>query len=135
MSLKNKEVVEKVNAAFARSDIEAFLAFCADDFVWTMVGEKIVQGKDGIREWMGSGPAEPPTFSVDAVVGEGDFVSAFGDMTMKEKDGSVGSYSYSDVYRFRGDKIAELKAFVIRTDRPAVQVDPARAKDRIEPAR
>ena len=117
MSVRNKEVVEKVNAAFAKGDVEAFLACCADDVVWTMVGDKTVKGKGAIREWMGSMPMDPPKFSVDAVVADGDFATAFGDMTMTEKDGSIVPYSYCDVYRFRGDKIVELNAFVIRTDR------------------
>ena len=117
MPVKNKEVIEKVNAAFARGDVEAILSYCADDFTWTMVGEKPVKGKAAVREWMRSGPSEPPQFTVDAVLADGDFVTAFGDMTMKEKDGAVVPYSYCDVYRFSGDRIVELKAFVIKTDR------------------
>jgi hypothetical protein len=35
-------------------------------------------------------------------------------MTMNEK-GAVVPYSYCDVWRFRGDKLAELRAFVIKT--------------------
>jgi ketosteroid isomerase-like protein len=80
-----------------------------------MVGENSVKGKDAIRQWMGSMPAEPPQFTVAQVIGEGDFVTAFGDMTMKEKDGSLAPYSYCDIYRFRGDKIAELRSYVIKT--------------------
>lgn len=38
MTARNKEVIEKVNAAFARNDVEAFLSYCTDDFEWTMVG-------------------------------------------------------------------------------------------------
>ena len=54
MSAKNKEIVEKVNAAFAEGSVEGFLSFCADDVVWTMVGDKTVKGKDAIRQWMAS---------------------------------------------------------------------------------
>ena len=42
-------------------------------------------------------------------------MTAYGDMNMKEKDGSKAPYSYCDIYRFRGDKIAELSSFVIKT--------------------
>ena len=117
MSVKNKAVVEQVNAGFARGDIDAVLRHCTDDFVWTMVGDRTVKGKPAIREWMGSMPSEAPAFSVDAVVGDGDFVTAFGEMRMKDKDGSLAGYAYCDVYRFTGDRIAELRAFVIKTDR------------------
>jgi len=116
MSEKNKEIIEKVNAAFAEGSTEGFLSFCADDVQWTMVGDKTVKGKEAIRQWMTSMPSEPPKFTVANVIAEGDFVTAFGDITMKDKDGKTVPYSYCDIYRFRGDKIVELRAFVIKTE-------------------
>jgi ketosteroid isomerase-like protein len=116
MSVKNKEIVDKVNAAFAEGSVEGFLSFCADDVVWTMVGDKTVKGKDAIRQWMASMDMEPPKFTVTHVIAEGDFVMAHGDMTTKDKDGKVVLYAYCDIYRFRGDKIVELRAFVIQTE-------------------
>ena len=53
---------------------------------------------------------------VEPVIAEGDFVVARGDMTMKDKDGKTVPYSYCDVYRFQGDKIAELNSFVVKTE-------------------
>ena len=49
-----KAIVNKVNEAFANNDVEGFLALCASDVVWTMVGDRTVKGKDEIRKWMGS---------------------------------------------------------------------------------
>jgi ketosteroid isomerase-like protein len=114
MSLKNKQAIEQVNAAFARNDVEGFLSYCADDFVFHMVGSDPVKGKDAIRKWMASGPSEPPNFTVDTMVADGDFVTAVGNMTMTE-NGVVVPYSYCDVWRFRGDTLIELRAFVIKT--------------------
>jgi ketosteroid isomerase-like protein len=116
MSPKNKEIVEKVNASFAEGRVEGFLSHCADDVVWTMVGNKTTRGKKAIREWMASMDMEPPKFTVDNIIADGDFVTAYGEMTMKEKDGKVAPYSYCDIYRFRGDKIVELSSFVIKTE-------------------
>ena len=90
--------------------------FCAEDVAWTMVGDTTLQGKDAIRQWMASmGPMEPPQFTVHNVIAEGDFVTAYGDMTMQDKDGAVVPYAYCDIYHFRGEKIVELRAFVIPT--------------------
>ena len=50
MSAKNKAIVETVNDAMRRMDIEGFLAYCADDFAWTMVGETPVRGKDAAED-------------------------------------------------------------------------------------
>ena len=116
MSDKSKEIVEKVNAAFAENNLEGFLSFCTDDVEWTMVGDKTVKGKESIRQWMASMDMEPPKFTVDHVIAEGDFVVAHGDMTMKDKDGKAVPYSYCDIYHFRGAMIVELRSFVIKTE-------------------
>ena len=119
MSVRNKEIVEKVNASFAAGGVEEFLSFCADDVVWTMVGNKTTKGKNAIREWMASMDMEPPKFTVDNIIAEGDFVTAYGDMIMKEKDGKTVPYAYCDIYCFRDGKIAELNSFVIKTEAKA----------------
>src|SRR5262245_54129050 len=116
MSSRNKEIVETVNAAFAANNLDGFLAQCADDVEWTMVGEKTCKGKAAIRDWMKAMPAEPPVFSVATLIAEGDMVMAQGDMTMNEKDRKAVPYAYCDIYRFRGDKIVDLKSFVIKRD-------------------
>ena len=55
MSATNKEIVEKVNAAFAAGNTAGFLSFCAEDVAWTMVGDKTVKGKtpfaNGWHQW------------------------------------------------------------------------------------
>jgi ketosteroid isomerase-like protein len=115
MATSNKNIVEKVNAAFADNNVDGFLGYCADDVTWSMVGDTTVKGKEEIRKWMKSMDMEAPAFTVDAVIADGDRVAAFGDMTMKNKEGKVVPYSYCDVYRFRDGKIVELRSFVVST--------------------
>jgi ketosteroid isomerase-like protein len=116
MSAKNKKIIQKVNASFGENNVEGFLSFCAADIVWTIVGEKTVAGKDAIRQWLTSMDMEPPKFTVANVIGEGDFVTAYGDMTMKDKQGKTVPYSYCDIYKFRGGEIVELRSFVTKTE-------------------
>jgi ketosteroid isomerase-like protein len=118
MVLSKKQVIEKVNDTFARGDIEGFLSFCAEDFVFHVMGAEVVRGKDAVRKWLASGAPEPPKFSIDTVVADGDFVTVLGDMTMHEK-GVLVPYAYCDVWRFAGDKLVELRAFVIKTSHAA----------------
>ena len=80
MSARNKEIVEKVNASFAEGGIEGFLTFCADEVIWTIVGEKTVRGKTAIREWMASMQMETPKFTVEKVFAADDFAAAHGHM-------------------------------------------------------
>lgn len=112
MSEKNKQTVEQVNAAFSQNNIEGFLEFCAEDVKWTMVGDKTVEGKDGIREFASSmGDMEPPQIDNKNMIAEADSVAAFGEMTLNGK-----RYSYCDVYLFENDKIVELSSYVINTE-------------------
>ena len=124
MSEKNKAILEEANAAVARGNYEGFLSFCDDDTEWMFVGDKTLKGKEAVRQYMAATYIEPPKFTVDNLIAEGDFVTVLGDITMKDEDGKAVHHSYCDVWRFRGGKIVELKAFVIKTEsstKPAVR--------------
>src|SRR5688572_15817202 len=114
MSANNKEIVEKVNASFAEGGVESFLSFCADDVVWTIIGDRTVKGKGDIRERMASMDIEPPKVTVENIIGDGDFATCYGNTTMNDKDGKAAPYAYCDIYRFRNIKIAELNSVVIK---------------------
>ena len=114
MSAQNKAIIDKANKAFEHNNVEELLALCTEDFRWTMVGSPPAVGKAAVREWMAKAPPEMPKFTVDAVIADGDYVTCVGDMTMPENGEDV-PYAYCDVWRLKGDKIVELKAFVIKT--------------------
>ena len=119
-----KDIVQRINEAFAENNLEKVLSFCTDDITWTMVGDTTVRGKDPIRKWMASMNPQPPQLRIQQTIAEGDSVVARGDMTMQERKGGPSiPYTFCDIYRFAGDKVVELTAFVIRTDK-------ARAGDR-----
>jgi uncharacterized protein len=90
--------------------------FCADDTEWTFVGDQTLKGKEAVRQYMATTYIEPPKFTVTHLIAEGDFVTALGDITLKDKGGKAVHHTYCDVWRFHGDKIIELKAFVIKTE-------------------
>ena len=115
MSEKNKAILEEGNAAIAEGNNEGLLSFCADDTEWTFVGDKTLTGKEAVRQYMAATYIEPPVFTVANLIAEGDFVTALGDITLKDEDGKAVHYSYCDVWRFRDGKIVELRAFVIKT--------------------
>ena len=94
MSAARKAIVEAINEDMRRGDTEGFLSRVPEDFVWTMVGEAPIRGKDAIRQWMaGVGPQEPPDFTVRTVVADGDVVAAMGVMTMPENGVPVAHIS------------------------------------------
>lgn len=111
--MSNKEILIKANAAIAQGDNEKFLEFCTEGIVWNFVGDKVLQGKQQVREYMKENYTEPPNFNVTNLIAEGDFLTALGTITTKEKDGREIQHMYCDVWRFKNGKMDELTAFVI----------------------
>lgn len=116
MSETNKAVLVNANAAIDRLDIEGFLSCCTDDLVWIAVGEMKLTGKAAVRQWMVTAYEEPPEYTVADLVAQGEFVIALGDIMVQEEDGKAVRHSYCDVWRVRGGKLAELRAFVVKSE-------------------
>lgn len=115
MSEENKAIYEKANALFDAGDIEGFLRFCADDTEWTYVGDQTLKGKEAVRRYMAKTYAGSSNFRITNVIAENDWLTALGEITLKDEDGKETHYSVCDVWRFRDGKMFELKAFVIKT--------------------
>jgi ketosteroid isomerase-like protein len=113
MAEKNKDILRQANAAVVKGDHEGFLAHCTEDMEWEFVGDRTLKGKEAVRQYMKAAYVEPPRFRVDHLIAEGDFVTALGDIEMKDETGRLVRSAYCDVWRVRDGKLAELRAFVI----------------------
>jgi ketosteroid isomerase-like protein len=113
MSEKNKAILTQANEAVVRADYEAFLAHCTDDVKWTFVGEQTLRGKAAVRQYISETYLEPPTFTVDQLIADDDFVIALGEIRIKDETGKRTHSSYCDVWRIRDGKLAELRAYVV----------------------
>jgi ketosteroid isomerase-like protein len=113
MSVTHKAILEKANAAIVQGDYEGFLAFCTGDTEWTFVGDRTLSGKEAVRQWMATAYTAPPRFEVHRLIAEDDFVTALGEITLKDNAGKDTRHAYCDVWRFREGRMAELHAFVI----------------------
>jgi ketosteroid isomerase-like protein len=114
MSEKNKATLLQGNAAIAAGNHEGFLEQCTDDTEWIFMGEQALKGKEAVRRYMAEAYLEPPHVTVDSLIAEGDFLTAVGEIIMKDKSGIPTHYAYCDVWTFRNGKMAALKAFVVR---------------------
>lgn len=110
----NKAVLQKANAAIKEGNNEGFLAHCTDDTRWVFVGDKTLEGKEAVRQYMATTYQEPPKFEIETFIAEGDYVTAVGTIHLKDEEGEMIKYLACDVWRFRDGKMAELKAFVIK---------------------
>ena len=113
MGLSNKAILLKANAFVTAGDNEGFLYYCTEDVHWIFVGDQELKGKEAVRAYMREAYIEPPIFDVEELIAEGDFVTVIGKFSMKDQSGKLLNYAYCDIWRFRDDKMAELKAFVI----------------------
>ncbi|VTR95106.1 Uncharacterized protein OS=Fibrella aestuarina BUZ 2 GN=FAES_3406 PE=4 SV=1: SnoaL_2 [Gemmata massiliana] len=114
--MNNKTVLEQANAAVTKGDYDGFLAFCTDDTLWTFVGDRVLKGKEAVCQWMTESYTSPPEVTVDRLISEGEFLTAVGTATMAGKNGKKERFAYSDVWRLRDGKLAELRAFVIKEE-------------------
>jgi uncharacterized protein len=111
--VSDKDVLRSANAAIDRGDTEGFLCFCTDEIEWTAVGEMTLKGKQAVREWMTTAYAQPPKYTVDEIVAKGDVLVALGHILVPDPAGQPIRHAYSDVWRLREGKLAQLRAFVI----------------------
>ncbi|RYX88944.1 MAG: nuclear transport factor 2 family protein [Comamonadaceae bacterium] len=116
MASSHKDILAAANDAVTRGDHEGFLAFCTDDTVWTFLGDRTLQGKEAVRQWMAeSYKAAPPQLRVHRMVAEGDFLTAIGDIVLTNDSSQQTRYAYCDIWRLRDGKLAALHAFVVET--------------------
>jgi len=116
MHIVNKNILLKANEAVTAGNNDDFLLFCTDDVQWEFVGDRIIKGKDAVRQYMNETYIEPPVFKVENLIEEGEYVTAIGKISLKGMNGTTTNYSYCDIWRLSNGKLSELKAFVIETD-------------------
>lgn len=111
--MKNATILHKANEFVKKGDYESFLNYCTQNTKWVFVGERILEGRDKVREYMKEFYLEPPVFTVEKTIEDGSYVTVIGEIILKATNGTYNHYDYCDVWRFENGKIAELKAFVI----------------------
>jgi uncharacterized protein len=113
MSDENKTILTRANAEVAKGNNEGFLSYCTEDVVWEFVGEQTLKGKAAVRRYMSETYIAPPRFVISSLIADGDMVAALGDIILKDNDGRDVEHAFCDVWRVRGGKLAELRAFVV----------------------
>jgi ketosteroid isomerase-like protein len=48
----NKSILEKANSAITEGGKEGFLSHCTENTEWVFVGDRILQGKEAVRQWI-----------------------------------------------------------------------------------
>lgn len=116
MAQSKQEIIEIVNDGFRKNDPEIFLNYCSDTVRWTMLGAFEAEGTEAIRKFFNGNPTstEEADIRLGQTIAEGDQVASTGTMKMKEKDGHMVEYAFCDIYRFEGEKIAEMSSYLVK---------------------
>lgn len=113
--MTNKEILLQANKAIDNADHQGFLDHCTEDTVWHFVGGITLHGRQAVLQFMDETYIDPPVNNVINLLADRNFVIATGTIAIKDKDGNVTTSEYCDVWRFEGDKMAELHAYVVET--------------------
>lgn len=111
-----KAVLAAANDAVRRGDHAGFLAHCTDDVVWRFIGDRTIEGKPAIKAYMDETYVHPPEFDADLMIADDEHVVAIGRITITDAAGNRTTSDYSDAWRLRDGKLAELRAFVAEAD-------------------
>lgn len=113
MSEHNKNILRQANEAVERGDYDGFLSYCTEDTTWEFVGDQTLKGKAAVRQYMRSVYIEPPQLTVQNMISEGDFLTALGEISIKDGAGDISHSAYCDVWRVKDGKLDQLKAYVV----------------------
>ena len=109
-----KALLRDFNVAFAENDAEFILANVSDDVVWTIVGDREIQGRGEFADSVEAmTDVDVAALTIDHVITHGTTASVDG--TVRLDDGAV--YAFCDVYEFSSQakdaKIRSMMSYVI----------------------
>lgn len=121
VSEQNKQLIEKANELVADGNADEFAALCTDDVKWTILSQgepMVMEGREAIRDFMkpSAENPDPPAFTITRIIADENAVAACGEMSMPEKDGCIGQYSFCDIYTIKNGQIAGFVTHMNRTD-------------------
>lgn len=111
--MKNTEILLKANQLVREGKYEEYLTYLTEGSKWEFVGERTLLGKEAVRQYIKEFYLAPPLFDMERSIEQGDFVTAAGNISLKNEDGTYSHYRYCDIWRFENGKLAEVTAYVI----------------------
>lgn len=114
---KKEEFIREFNEAFSNNDLDFILNTMSDDIVWNFVGEKVMQGKQEVKEFM-KPMSNIQTLDMELldIISSDKSAAANGRMRIKEPSGETKSFGFVDFYEF-GDleipTITKMTSYVV----------------------
>src|SRR5215203_2608203 len=109
-----KELLRDFNIAFVKGDVDHLLQNLTDDICWTMVGDRLFEGKEQVAKMVEQASKTKTTeLTINNIITH-DNTGAVDGVIKLEND---TTYAYCDIYRFgsaKNVKIKEISSYVIR---------------------
>jgi len=112
--MTNKQIIQKVNDAFAAGDTDTILSFVADDVRWDVLGFSTAIGKEQFRrEVENEGFEGRPVITITSAIEEGDRVAVEGRVMTKPVGGEGIELYFHNAYRLEAGKIKEMRSYLV----------------------
>lgn len=114
METTNKQLLEQINEAFERDEMEFYEAHLSDEIRWNILGDEVpVIGKKEYFEVLKMQELESfPEITVKNIIAEGDYVVIESTGKAITKTGKPYNQTYCDVYRLENGKIQEITTYL-----------------------
>lgn len=108
-----REFLKEINIAFARGNVDFLTSSVTDDFIWIIIGDKKIEGKDKFTEELEKMKAKKASeLILDRIITHGKEGAVSGMLIMQEGK----KYAFSDFYEFssaKGVKLKSITSYVI----------------------
>jgi ketosteroid isomerase-like protein len=112
--MDNRKIIQEVLEAFDKSDVDTILSFLSEDVTWNMVGDQVITGKEGMRDFFAAnGGTQMVSSTKEHIIVDGNNVSVNGEVTCKTKDGDVFDMYYCDLYELDNGLIKNMASYII----------------------
>lgn len=116
---EKEEFIRDFNEAFSKNDQDFILNSMTDDVVWHLLGEKKVEGKEAVKEFMKPmEKVETLELELDQIITHGYTAAVNGRMKIKEPSGEIKEFGFADFYVFSGlksPKVKKMTSYVVPT--------------------
>ncbi len=107
---EKEEFIRDFNEAFSKNDQEFILNNMSDDIVWDFVGDRKVEGKEAVKEFMKPmSEVETLKLEMEQIITHGRTAAATGKMKIREGSGEIKSFAFADFYVLSGLKTPKVK--------------------------
>lgn len=117
---EKEEFIRDFNQAFSKNDLDFILNNMTEDVQWNFVGEKPMEGKEAVKEFM-EPMKEMETLEMELIqiITNGQTAAASGRMKVKEPSGEIKNFGFADFYEFSGlknPKISKMTSYVVENN-------------------